>query len=213
MDDLDETVACDSDLLDWFNAPTWSDLSVALSIATGAEVEFPEREDLPSDDTRGELSTLVHGIEIEREYPMTIRDLLIDLFMVFENTDCRKAWRQLSDEVARVEGVPVTIGRTPFAPWDEWDDPIGRTYPYVRAAPGSWTVARWRQHRLVPCQPTYARISIAFPDGTTVHGRTHMATLRAAWAVHSRVNRWDSAEPQRLHKVAREARLIGILCS
>lgn len=213
MDMMDETVTCDSELLDWFSTPTWWDLSIALSMAMRGNVEFPEREEKPLDDSRKELSLSVFDTVTENDYPMTIRELLIDALDTFDNSECVQTWRELQDAVEATENIRVSVGRTPFAPWDDWSDFMAGDYPYRRAAPGTWTVARWRDQRLMPQLPTHSVISLLYPNGSPVPGQTRLATLRAAWVDEKPALGPDSADPVRLFDVMRDARWIGYVRS
>lgn len=213
MDMMDETLTCDSELLDWFSTPTWWDLSIALSMAMRANVEFPGREGIPLDDSRQVLWLSVFDTVIECDYPMTMRELLIEALNTFDNSEFVQSWRELQDAVEATEHIRVAVGRTPFAPWDEWSDCIGGDYPYRRAAPGGWTVARWRRERLAPQLPTHAEVRLHYPDGSPVPGQTRLTTLRTAWAGEPHAAWPDCTDPSRLFDVMREARWIGYVRS
>jgi hypothetical protein len=213
MELLDESVSCDSELLDWFSTPTWWDLSIALSMAMRANVEFPDREDVPLDDSRGELSLSVFDTVGDYGYPMTIRELLINALDTFDNSVCVQSWRELQDSVEMVERVRVSVSRTPFAPWNDWFDVLAGDYPYRRGAPGGWTVARWRDQRLRPQLPTHAVLRLQYPDGSNVPGQSRLSTLRSAWANEPPSQIPASTDPKRLFDVMREARWIGYVRS
>lgn len=209
MDDTDETVSDDAELLDWFSTRTWWDLSIALSMAMNANVEFPDREDDP-DVSPGDPFTLrVYETGSTVEYPLTIRKFLVTALSTYDEADCVHTWQDLEDEVEAVERIQVSIGRKPFAPWQEWDDFLATEYPYRKASAGTWTVARWRDQRLAPQLPTHAVIELSYPDGSPVAGQTRLSTLRRAWANEPARSRPAPTDPDRLFEVMRDTRWIG----
>lgn len=213
MDLLDETFACDSEFLDAFSTRSWLEASIALSMALSANVEFPEQEDLPPDDTRTGFALMVYRSVCEYEYPMSIRDFLVNVLDMYDTETCVESWRELTDVVEWLERIRVTIGRQPFAPADTWDDYHAGDYRFRRAAPGTWTVARWRNTRLTACLPTHAIASVNYPDGSPVPGQTRLATLRRAWADQPSTSWPDPTDPTRLFELMRDARWIGYVRS
>ena len=210
MDLLDESVACDSEFLDGFSTKKWWDLSIALSMAMRANVEFPDWEELPLDDSHGDLSLMVYDTGSEQDYPMTIRDLLICALDAFDNAECVQSWLHLVDSVKVTERIRVSIDGTPFASWSDF---LAGDYPYRRGAPGPWTVARWLGTRLVPSLPNHFVVEINFPNGSTLPGQRRMATQRHVW-IDQPTKPWrGSTDPARLFEVMRDARWIGIVRS
>jgi len=209
----DETVTTDAELLDWFSTRTWGDLSIAMSMAIHADVEFPDRENGWDHDPDDPFTLLVYDTQLTVEYPLTIREFLTTALETYEDSDCVQTWWCLEDAVEAVERVRVSVGRKPFAPWHRWDDFLARTYPFRRAAPGTWTVARWRDQRLSPHLPTHSKVELTYPDGAPVAGQTRMSTLRTAWIDHEHRKRPRPAGPERQFEVMRDARWIGYVQS
>lgn len=76
MDQTDETVTNDGELLDWFSTRPWWDLSIAMSMAMLASVEFPDREGCSDHDPIDHFTLLVYETQSALEYPLTIRQSL-----------------------------------------------------------------------------------------------------------------------------------------
>lgn len=213
MDQTDETVTNDAELLDWFSTRTWWDLSIAMSMAMTANVEFPDREEDWDHDPVDPFTLLVYDTQSTVDYPLTIREFLTTALDTYDDAECVHTWWALEDTVEGVEGVRIAVGRKPFAPWLEWDDFLAADYRYRKAAPGTWTVARWRDQRLATHLPTHAVLEVINPDGTTVPGQTRMSTLRTAWADQDARRRPEPENPDRQFEVMRDARWIGYVRS
>ena len=209
MQEMDEEVGCDSELLDWFYLDNWQDMSIALSMGMHADVDFLD-EDSPPDDTRESLGVDVFFSGIDVDYPMTIRSFLEAVIDLYDTTDIVETWRALEEQVHEVEGIRMRVSRTPFAP-GHWDDFAAGDYAYVRAAPGSWTVAKWRRTRLEPQLPTHSTAEICAPDGKHVSGQTRLSTLRKAWA--SSTAAWEKSREDRVFEVMRDTRWAGYILS
>lgn len=213
MDQTDEAVTNDLELLDWFSTRTWWDLSIAMSMAMNANVEFPDREDDWDHDRGDPFTLLVYDTQSTLAYPFTIREFLTTALATYDHAECVQTWRVLEDTVEGMEHVRMSVRRQPFAPWVQWDDFLSVDYRYQRAAPGTWTVARWRDHRLTSHLPTHAVLELAYPDGAPVAGQTRMSTLRNAWAVQDARRRPKPEDPDRQFEVMRDARWIGYVRS
>jgi hypothetical protein len=213
VDQTDETVTTDAELLDWFSTRTWWDLSIAMSMAMKANVEFPDREEGWSHDPDDPFTLLVYDNENTVDYPLTIREFLITALETYDEASCVQAWQALEDAVEDVEGIRLSITRKPFAPWSDDGDFLATEYRFHKEAPGTWTVARWRDKRLATHLPTQAVLDITYPDGAAVAGQTRLATLRAVWSGHDARDRRPPDDPDRQFEVMRDARWIGYVRS
>jgi hypothetical protein len=184
-----------------------------MSMAMQANVEFPDREDIWDHGPDDPFTLLVYDKQSTVEYPLTIREFLMTALETYDDADCVHTWQRLEDAVNAVERVQISVGRTPFAPWQDWDDLLASEYPYPEAAPGSWTVARWRDQRLAPRLPTHALLELTHPDGTAVAGQTRLSTLRTAWLGKKPPERAHPQDPNRQFAVMRDARWIGYVRS
>lgn len=209
--EVHEDIACDSELLCFFDAGDFVSLSVAISAGLGAEVSFPDREDdelnPAGDDTATELDITVYDQSEWLTYPFTASALLERVIALYLASGPRRAWSAFEQQVLAVEGVGVGLSRKPFAPREHWDDILGGSYEYVRAAPGTMTVATWRTRRAA--LPTYFDCEVRRPDRSIASGRTQMKSLRAAWEAGP-----PEPEPtmdERIHDVFRTARLFAIV--
>lgn len=209
MLEMDEEVGCDSELLDWFYLHSWEDMSIALSIGMHANVWFVD-EDSPPDDTCECVGLNVFFSGIDLDYPLTIRHFLESVIDMYDTSGVVETWRELETQVEGLERIHVRISRTPWAP-GRWDDFVAGEYPFMRAAPGTWTVARWRETRLAPQLPTHPTITIQNPDGSRVPGQTRLSTLRFAWASASTPPAVDAE--QRVFEVMRDTRWAGYILS
>lgn len=203
---LDESVADDLELLDWFGASTWWDLSIAMSMAMNADVEFPDREGQPPADRNDDLTMQAYDIHTDLSYPLSISGMVAAALEAYDRAACVRSWRQLADQVYALEGFPVTVGRSPFAARQKPLDDRARPNIYRRRAPGRWTLARWRMLRLAPHLPTHPIVDIDFPDGRPAHGRVLLSTLRRAWNGLAPPAVAPATDPERVFTVMREAR-------
>ena len=178
---IDMTLARDSDVLKWFDANNFQDLSLAFSNILRINVSFPDAED-GIDDTRTDIWVDVFGTGLHFDYPMTMGDFLEDVVRLVDESQERQNWTEFAESVRRVEQVPVLVWRTPFAPFATWqDDLILDGYPYRRRVPDQTTVAGLRRTRLADRGPFF-QFDFPRPDGTLAAPQTRIGTLRRAWS-------------------------------
>lgn len=178
MDELDEVVANDGEILAWFTAANFVDLSLALS---RANVSFPDREAGPAVDPTSPLWVGVFGPGPELEYPMTVAAFLEEVALTVYSSQEVATWLEFEDRVRHVEGVGVRVWREPFAPYGSWDDFMLDEYPYSRAMPGGRTVAQLRRMRLDKGRPFFL-FEVLRPDGSAAPGQTRLSTVRQLWS-------------------------------
>jgi len=210
MNELDEVVTNDAEILGWFTAANWVDLSLALSRAFRTEVSFPHREEGPPVEPTSPLWVSVFGTGPELEYPMTVAAFVEDVaYAVYEAQEV-VTWSVFEQRVRHVEGVGVRVWREPFAPRRSWDDLVLDEYPYSRAMPGSSTVAYLRRTRFAKGRPHFT-FEVLRPDGTVASGQTRLATVRRMWAEQSPPEPPEARD--RVAAWAAEARFVAWMLS
>jgi hypothetical protein len=101
----------------------------------------------------------------------------------------KKAKSTVELEVYQVEGFDVLFvdGN---ADAGRYVDP----YPYNKAANHSWTVKKWRTTRWEPNYPDFD-VAVLDADGTPVHGKMLLSTVRATYEEPEALDDEDSSGP------------------
>jgi type I restriction enzyme M protein len=87
----------------------------------------------------------------------------------------KRATSTVEAEISQVEGFDVL-----FAEGEAKSGSYVDPYPYERAAPRGWTVRKWRTVRWEPIYPDFD-VEVLGSDGTPVHGKTLLSTVRSTY--------------------------------
>ena len=175
-------IASVEELVQALHAEDLEEVGIALGRAVGAHVDLDCDDDGPGASATA-LRVYVYDCITEVDFPFRLGRLLAATSSGLWHSDAGLAWQGFAESVFAVEGVWIRIWRTP---WDlDWtdeliDDLTPPAYAYRRAAAGTSTIAAWRRNRLGERYRGFD-LTVLAPDGSTVAGQTHLATLRRAW--------------------------------
>jgi len=166
------------DVLELFSAQSPRDLADALSALTAPYEVDVEEVELAESGRRALLAALDStGVlfDVEGMAPLDLLWMLAELVEAADAEDQMELERLVGTFIERVEGFRIS------ARWPEWFEngqmPEPILYPFLRPAPGRWTVDEWLRKRVEPNAGDW-EVWPCFDDGTLAESDIQLFDLR-----------------------------------